>query len=652
MPRYFRFATSVIPNQQLGVLAMFDFVREKKRLVQIVLALIILPFAFWGVDSYQRSGDGEAPATVNGSKITLQEFENSIRQQQDRMRQMLGDKFDAAMFDSAEMKRAVMDNLIAQRLLIDRARAAGLIVADEQIAQVIAGIEAFRVDGKFDKKRYETLLAGQSMSPPMFEARLRDELLGQQLREAYTQNGYASNTIADRVIGLNEQQRTVSISPISFQPFMAQVKVDEAALKGYYEQNQKEFQAQEQAKVEYVKFSADDLMAKINIDTEDARKYYEEHHADFGDPEQRRAAHILITVAVKAPQAEQDAAKAKAEQLLQQIRQNPAKFAELARKNSQDPGSATNGGDLGFFGRNMMVKPFEDAAFTLKQDEISELVKTDFGYHIIKLVAVKPTRLLPFEEAREGIVNKLRQQKATDKFAELAEKFSSAAYEQSDTLKSAAELAGGKIEQSDWLARGDAGHELWTAKMLQAIFSEDVVKNKRNTPAIEVARNTLVAARILEHKPASVRPLSEVQDAIQQKLLRQQAVSLAVKQGKANLEQLQRGEQPALKWGSAQTITRAKHGTLDDAALVRQIFQVDSAKLPQFVGMESAQNGYTLVRVDAVKDTEKADDAKRANYVRQLRQMVGEEMFRAYLTDAKQQADIKVNLPEVAKMQP
>lgn len=631
---------------------MFDFVHEKKRLVQIVLALIILPFAFWGVDSYQRSVKEEAPAIVNGSKITLKEFENSMRQQQDRMRQVLGDQFDATMFDSSEMKRAVIDNLIAQRLLVDRAKAVGLAVTDEQIAQVIGGIGAFRVDGKFDKKRYETLLAGQSMSPLMFEARLRDELLGQQLREAYAQNGYASNTVADKVIGLNEQQRVVSISPISFQPFMAQAKVDDTALKEYYEQNQKEFQVREQARVEYVKFSADDLMAKINIDAEDTRKYYDEHHADFEAPEQRRAAHILITVADKAPQAEQDAAKAKAEQLLQQARQNSAKFPELARKNSQDPGSAANGGDLGFFGRNMMVKPFENAVFALKQDEISELIKTDFGYHIIKLVAIKPARLLPFEEVRESIVNKLRQQKATDKFAELAEKFSSAAYEQSDTLKSAAEVAGARIEQSGWLARGDAEHELWTTKMLQAIFSEDVLKDKRNTPAIEVARNTLVAARILEHKPASARPLSEVQDMIRQKLLRQQAVNLAVKQGKATLEQLQHGDQPALNWGSAQTITRAKHDMLNDAALVRQIFQVNSAKLPQFVGVESSQNGYVLVRVDAVKDAEKADDAKRVNYARQLRQMVGEEIFRAYLMDAKQQATIKINLPETAKVQP
>lgn len=628
---------------------MFDFVHNNKKIIQIVLALIILPFAFWGVDSYQRSGNVEAPATVNSSKITLPEFENSLRQQQEQMRQMLGDKLDPAMFDKPEVKRAVMDNLIVQRLLVERARAAGLIATDEQVAQVIGGIEAFRVDGRFDKKRYATLLAEQNMSPPMFEARLRDELLGQQLRDAYVQNGHVSNTVAGRVIGLNEQQRVVSISSISFQPFIAQAKVDEAALTEYYEKNQKEFQVQELARVEYVKFSLDGLMAGIKVDNEDVRKYYDEHHADFDVPEQRRAAHILIAVAAKATQAEQDAAKAKAEQLLQQIKQNPAKFAELARKNSQDTGSAENGGDLGFIGRNMMVKPFEDAAFALKQDEISDLVKTDFGYHIVKLVAIKPAKLPPFDEVRESVANKLRQQKANDKFAELAEKFSNTVYEQSDTLRSAAELAGAKIEQSDWLVKGDAGHEPWTAKMLQAIFGEDVVKNKRNTPAIEIARNTLVAARILEHKPASVQPLSEVQDTIRQKLQRQQAVNLAIKQGKATLEKLQHGDQSAVDWGNPQTITYAKHDKLHDAALVRQVFQANSAKLPQFVGAESAQDGYVLVRVEAVKDAEKADDAKHVQYARQLRQMAGEEMFRAYLADAKQQATIKVNLPEAVK---
>lgn len=625
---------------------MFDFVHEKKRLVQIVLALIILPFAFWGVDSYRQSGNtAEVIATVNGAKITRQEFENALRQQQDRLRQILGANLDAAMLDNPEMKRTVVDNLVAQRLLIERAKAAGMAVSDEQMAQVIQSIEAFQDNGRFDKKRYETALANQNMSPLMFEARLRSELLGQQMRNAYTQNGFASDSVADNVIRLYEQQRMVSTSPISFQPFMAQAKVDEAALKKYYEQNQKEFQVREQAKVEYVKFSVDNLLAKAEVKTEDARKYYDEHQSDFGTPEERQASHILVAVAAAAPQAEQDAAKAKAEQLLQQARKNPAGFADLAKQNSQDPGSAANGGSLGFFGRGMMVRPFEDAAFTLKQGEISGLVKSDFGYHIIKLLAVKPAKLLPFEEVRAGIINKLRQQKAADLFAELAEKFSNTAYEQSDTLKPAADLAGAKIEQSGWLVKDTAAGEPWTAKMLQAIFSDDVVKNKRNTTAIEVAPNTLVAARILEYKPAATRALGEVQETIRQKLQHQQAMELAARQGRMLLEQLQRGDKPALNWTAAQAVSRAQYGSLDKE-LVRKIFQADAARLPRYVGAETPQNGYLLVRIEAVKEGSKPDDAKRADYAQKLRQLTGDELFKAYLADAKQQSTIKVTLPE------
>ncbi|HEU0220215.1 MAG TPA: SurA N-terminal domain-containing protein, partial [Gallionella sp.] len=595
----------------------------------------------------QSGNTAEVAATVNDAKITQREFENALRQQQDRLRQMLGANFDAAMLDNPEMRRAAMDSLVAQRLLIERARAVGLAVSDEQLFQVIQGVEAFQDNGKFDKKRYEAALANQSMSPLMFEARLRSDLAGQQIRDSYIQNGFASNSVADNIISLYEQQRVVSTSPISFQPFMAQAKVDEAALKKYYEQNPKEFQVQEQAKVEYVRFSADNLQAKAEVKTEDARKYYDEHQSDFGTLEERQAAHILIAVATSAPQAEQDTAKAKAEQLLQQARKNPAGFADLAKQNSQDPGSAANGGSLGFFGRGMMVKPFEDATFTLKQGEISELVKSDFGYHIIKLLAVKPARLMPFDEAREGIINKLRQQKATDMFAELAEKFSNTVYEQSDTLKPAADLTGAKIEQSGWLVKGEAAGEPWTAKMLQAIFTDETVKNKRNTAAIEVAANTLVAARILEYKPAATRALDEVQEMIRQKLLHQQALELAAKQGKTLLEQLQRGDKPALNWTAAKTITRAQQGSLDKE-LVRKIFQMDAARLPRYVGAEAQQNGYLLVRIDAVKEGEKPDDAKRARYAQQLRQLTGEEMFRAYLADAKQQATVKVNLPETA----
>ena len=628
---------------------MFDFVHENKRLIQIILALVILPFAFWGVDSYNQAGNaGGEVATVGDAKITQREFDNALRQQQDRLRQMLGANFDPAMLDSPEIRRSVIDNLVGQRLLTEHAKAIGLVVSDAQMAQVIQGIEAFQDNGKFDKKRYETALANQNLSPLMFEARLRSELIGQQMRDAYIQNGFASGSVADNVIRLYEQQWVVSTSPISFQPFIAQAQVDEAALQKYYEQNQKEFQVQEQAKVEYVKFSADNLLEKAEVKTEDARKYYDDHQSEFGALEERQAAHILITVAAAAPQAEQDAAKAKAEKLLQQVRLNPAGFAELAKQNSQDPGSAANGGDLGFFGRGMMVKPFEDAVFALKQQgEISDMVKSDFGYHIIKLLAVKPARLLPFDEAREGIAGKLRQQKAADMFAELAEKFSNTVYEQSDTLKPAAELTGAKIEQSGWLVKGVAAGEPWTAKMLQAVFADETIKDKRNTAAIEVAANTLVAARIIEHKPASVQSLSEAQDTIRQKLLRQQAMELTTRQGEALLEQLQRGDKPKLDWAAAQTISRAQPGTLD-AELARKIFQSGTTALPRYVGAGMPQSGYMLVRIEAVKEAGKPDDQKRTGYMQKLRQLTGEEMFRAYLADAKQRATINVNLPGAA----
>ena len=631
---------------------MFDFVREKKRLVQIVLAIIILPFAFWGVDSYTRSDNSaEVAATVNGAKITQQELGNALRQQQERLRQQLGDNFDQAMLDSPEMKRAVVDNLIAQRLMQESARDAGLIVTDEQVARVIGGIEAFQGDGRFDKKRYEAALANQGMSPLSFEARLRGDMLWQQIQDAYLQNGYASGSVSENVIRLNEQQRIVSVSPVSLQPYMAQAKVDEDALNKYYSQNMQEFQVREQARVEYVRFTMDDLLAGIDVSKEEVRNYYDGHRSEFGTPEERRAAHILISVPANASQEQQDAARKKSEQLLQQISKTPARFAELAKQNSQDPGSAANGGDLGFVGRGVMVKPFEDAVFALKPGEISMLVKSDFGYHIIKLIAVKPSRDLPFEEARGDILTKLRQQKSADKFAELAEKFSSTVYEQSDTLKPAADLIGARTEQSGWLVNGVGAGDLWTAKMLQAIFNDEVVKNKRNTAAIEVAPNTLVAARVLEYKPAAVRAFAEVQEVIRQKLLHQHALELAAVQGKAMLAQLQSGGKPKLNWGQVQTITRAQYGSLDPG-LVKKIFQANPASLPRFVGVEAERQGYLLARIEAVKDGDPIDEEKRSRYAQQLRQLTGEEMFRAYLSDARQSASIKMNLSEASPVQP
>ena len=630
---------------------MFDFVQNNKKIVQIIFALMILPFALWGVSSYEKSNVSEGVASVNGSPISQQEFDNALQSQQDRMRKQLGANFDPAMLDNPEMKRAVLDNLVNQRLFLERAKEAKLAVTDERVAQVIANIQAFQNNGKFDKGLYESVLKSQNMTPVIFEARLRDEFIGQQIRDAYIQNGFASNSVADNVIHLNEQQRVVSVAPIALASFLLQVKVGDADIKIYYDQNQKEFQIQERVKVEYVKFSAETLQAKAEVGKEEVSQYYQEHQADFGTVEERQAAHILISTTLAASKSEQDAAKAKATQLLRQVKQSPAKFSELAKANSQDPGSAANGGDLGFFARGMMVKPFDDAAFALKVGEVSELVQSDFGYHIIKLIAVKPSRILPFDEAREGIVNKLRQQKALDMFASLAEKFSNSVYEQSDTLKPAAELVGAKVEQSDWLTKGAMVGAPWTPKMLEAVFADEVTKRKRNTAAIEIETNVFVAARLLEYKPAAVSAMSEVRNVIRQKLLQSKAQELAAKQGKELLASLQGGGKSTLSWGAAQSVTRSKSGSLD-SEMLRQVFQANVSKLPQYAGVDSKQNGYVIVRIDAVKEGAAVSDENRKGYAQQLRQLAGEEMLHAYLEDAKQQVAVKMNLPDAPKIQP
>ncbi len=413
---------------------MFNFVHKKRRFVQIVLALIILPFAFFGMDSFNQSGDGESLATVGGEIISQQEFDQELRQQQDSMREAMGTAYDPAMFDRPEQKRAILENLVDQHLLMAQGRTAGLAVNDNYLAQAIIGIKEFQTaEGKFDKKLFESVLRGQNRSVLAFEANVVEQLRMRQMTDAYLQNGYASRLTADSMVRLSEQQRVIAVAQIELDPFLAQVKVDDAAVKSYYDLNQKEFQTDEQVRVEYVTLSAEALQSQVIADEAEIKRYYEEHQPEFGTQEQRQATHILISVTPQASGADKQAAKAKAEQVLQLVKQPSAKFADLARQYSQDPGSAANGGDLGMFGRGMMVKPFEEVVFSLKVGDISGLVLSDFGYHIIKLLAVAPAKVSPLDEVRNTIAQRVKLQKANDKFAELAEKFSEMVYEQSDT---------------------------------------------------------------------------------------------------------------------------------------------------------------------------------------------------------------------------
>ncbi|MEN6586696.1 MAG: SurA N-terminal domain-containing protein [Sulfuricella sp.] len=632
---------------------MLEAIREhaQGKIAKIILALITVPFALWGVDSYlKNAGDGPIAAKVGGQEIPQTEFAQALKDQQERMRSALGKNYDASIMDRPEMRKSVLDRLINQRLILAEAAREGLAVSDAQLVRIIAGIEAFQENGKFNQSRYETLLRQQNMSPAMFEHRLRQDLLVQVAQDGIVRPVSLPRSVADRLMRINEQQREVSQAVMPIEQFMSQSKVDASAVKDYYDKHQSEFKVPEQVRLEYVVLSADSLMSQTSVSEDEVAAYYKEHSAQFTQPEERQASHILISVAANASAKEKSAAEEKARKVWQEAKDNPTNFAQLAKQHSQDPGSASQGGDLGFFARGAMVKPFDDAVFKMAPGEISQPVQSDFGYHIIKLVAVKPAKIRSLQEAHGEIVEALKKQKAGKKFAENAENFNNVVYEQGDSLKPVAQHLGLQVEQSAWVSRKGSDMPLLNnPKLLEAVFSDDVLKNKRNTEAIEVAPNVLVSARLLEYKPASMKPLEEVAAVLSQRLQRQQAAALAVKWGKDALAQLQQGKTlAALNWGAVQVVSRIKPAGLEPAAL-KEVFKLKSDKLPGYAGVENSQGGFTLVKLTRVIEPATLDESRKQAYAQRFSNMLEQEYTADYLASLKLRTKIDIKRESLEK---
>lgn len=632
---------------------MLEVIREhaQGKIAKIILALITIPFALWGVDSYlKNAGDGPIVAKVGGQKISQTEFAQALKDQQERMRAALGKNYDASMMDRPEMRKSVLDGLINQRLILADAAQEGLAISDAQLVRIIAGIDAFQENGRFSQLRYEALLRQQNMSPAMFEHRVRQDLLVQIAQDGVVRPASLPKSVAERLMRINEQEREVSQAVMPVEQFMSQAKVDPSAVKDYYAKHPDEFKVPEQVRLEYVILSAESLMPQMSVSDDEVAAYYKEHLTQFTQPEERQASHILIGVAANASAAEKSAAEEKARNIWQEAKQNPANFAQLAKQYSQDAGSASRGGDLGFFARGAMAKSFEDAVFKMAPDEISQPVRSDFGYHIIKLVAVKPAKTRSLQEVRSEIVQALKRQKAGKKFAESAENFSNVVYEQGDSLKPVAQQLGLQVEQSGWVSRkGGDTPLLNNPKLLQTVFSEDVLKNRRNTEAIEVAPNVLVSARLMEYKPASVKPLEDVATVLSQRLQRQQAAVLAMKSGKDALSQLQQGKTPAaLNWSAPQVVSRIKPAGLEPAAL-KALFRLDPDKLPAYTGVENAQGGYTLLRLTRVIEPATLDESRKQAYAQRFSDMLEQEYAAAYLASLRSKAKIDIKRESLEK---
>lgn len=626
---------------------MFDFVRNNKRVMQGALLLLIVPsFVLVGLESYQDRGNAnEGVATVAGQKVTQQEWDDAQRRQIDRARQMMGEQFDQKLFETPEAKQAVLNNLVAERAINAEINRNHMTVSDQSLMKTLLQIPGFRKpDGSLDGDAYKAFAASQGMTRPMFEQRLARDLAAQQVSNAIQATAFAPRSVASRLSDINDQEREVQELIFPITNFLPQVKVTDEMVKAYYDKNAALFQIPEQVKAEYVVFDQAVVESQVQVSDAEVTEYYNKNLKAYTTPEQRSASHILFTVARDAKPAEEAAAKAKAEAALAEVRKNPANFAAVAKAQSQDPGSAQAGGDLGVVEKGLFVKPVEDAIFALKEGEIGNLVKSEFGWHVIKVTSVKPATQKPLEAAKDEIVADLKKQKMSKKYSELAEAFGNTVYEQSDSLKPVADKLGLKIQTVDNLTRkpnpalGDS--PVNNEKFLTALFGVDAVKNKRNTEAVEVAPSVLVSGRVLEFRPATKRPLAEVDAQIRQRVTIEEAARLARAAGEQKLAAV-KASGDATGFGEAKIVSRTKEPPFNPTGAIAAL-KADVTKLPAYVGVELPGQGYALYRIGKVAQPAQPDQARRQQEAEQIAGIVGQQEMLNYIEALKVKAKAKV----------
>jgi peptidyl-prolyl cis-trans isomerase D len=633
---------------------MFDLVHKHKLAAQIILFLMMIPFAFFGVDYYFRGGaTADTVATVGKDKVTLAEFDQSLRDQQQRAQQMMGRNFDPAMFDNPEVRFAVLDQIVNDRLLSGKARDERFRVSDAQLRETISSIPAFQDGGKFSGERYEMFLIGQNTNRIAFEEKVRQDMMAAAIQEPIAAANIVARPSTEKFLGLLEQQREVATAVVSAEPFAKDVKVDDGEIKSFYDKNQVAYHTPELAKIEYLVLTADALLAGTTIDGADVKKQYDANLAQYSTAEERTVAHILVSVKPDAADADRASAKKQAETLIASVRANPAKFGSVAREYSMDPGSAQQGGDLGTFARGTMVKAFEDAAFAANPGEIVGPVLTEFGWHIIKVNGVKAAHVQPFDEVKVKIEAEMRQQHASQKFAASADQFQNLVYEQADGLAGAAKALNLKAETTPLITRAQAqALAKGNAKFVQTLFAPESIQGRRNTEAIEIGPNALIAARILDYKPAAPRPFDEVKDEIRRELLRKGASDLAQEAGRAKLALLNEGKsdkQAGVTFGKPVQIGRnqPQAGIAPDA--VAKIFQASQDKLPNYVGATNERGDYSIYKLMSVNTAASADKAKVDAASARLSEQIGREMLSAYLATLKSKADVKINQANLEK---
>jgi peptidyl-prolyl cis-trans isomerase D len=583
---------------------MFEFVRRNTRILQLILVLLILPsFVLVGMEGYSQFTDGASTvAKVGKQKVSQQEWDNAHRNFVERQRSQRPD-LDISLFDQPEVKQQSLDALIREYVLLMAANDQHLTVPAGRIMRIFANDPQFAALRNPDGTVNKALLEARGMSPLQLETMLRQELTVAQVLGGVQMSSHGAQQSTRAAVDALFQVRDVQWVKFEPKAYMAQLNPTAEQLQAFYKDpaNAAWLTTPEQADVQYVVLDLDTLKARVSVSDDELRRSYKENIQRYSTPEERRASHILIKAEASASADEKKAARAKAEQLLAQLQKNPAQFAELARKNSDDPGSGANGGDLAFFARGDMVKPFEEAAYGLKPGQISGLVESEFGFHIIQLTGVRGGETKPFEAVRAEIEDDARKQLAQRQYAEAAEKFTNMVYEQSDSLQPVADelklpvqTANGVLRQPGSKDQGDLSNR----RLLDTLFDATNRSKGHNTEAVEVGTNKLVSARIVKYRPAALMPFDQAQAQVRERWMTAQALKAARADAEQKMALWKQSPEKAALPAAVQMSRRTVFA--QPAAVLDAALRVPEAQLPAWTVVSLGDEGVALLKVNKV----------------------------------------------------
>lgn len=613
----------------------------------IIIALISIPFALWGIQEYIGGGQEQYAAIVNDTKISIREFDQALGRHKQRLESMFGGQLPQGEAFERQMKQQVVDQLISRQILEQLALSSGFRVSDKSLAEKIQAMDVFQQDGQFQVKNYEQLLSSQGMSVGGFEFLMRKDIVIQQLQEGIVNSSLVGKNYLDQIDQLQQQIRKVSFLSFKNNDYLTNISLTEEDTQQFFENNQSRYMHPEQLSVSYVEFKGDMISVDVPVEEENLRRQYDEYVASLAEREQRKARHILIQVDEIADETTKATKKQQIKDLLQKIKAGED-FASLASTASEDPGSSTQGGDLGWVSRGMMVPAFDDALFALNKGEVSAIVESGFGYHIIKLEDIKGETPVSFDKKKAELVKELKQQEIDNQFYEHSETMATLAYENDDTLQTVADALGLEIKHTGLFTRSSGQGIASDKKVRDTAFNPSVLKDGRNSDVIELEKNHILVLRIDEHKPSKSKALEEVRQQVEAAWKSQKSAELARQAAETSLSELKQGK--TLKELSNKYSQQSELGEIrrddkkSDQRIVQAAFKLPRpGEKPEYDLVDLGNGSAVLILEKVIDATTASKKEQREALEKQIESMVSNQEFVAVLDYLKSQSDIVIS---------